>query len=319
MSDDLLVEKTIDAFIDRNRPEDSLLLLKAIAHESHGGLGYKIGLMNPAIDWNGYDVNQSRKVIKLDRAGIFTNNSAVDLAKILKDALDVEIFEMRRTLLYRISWGTGKVILGTVETAVGVVGIIVPEPGTTAAGIVVTALGVNTVGDGISQIFGANSGEGYNVLSEGSAWVGSNVAALAGGDPAKGAALGRVGFLVSSIAVGSWGSIRILHAPGTTIGATSHTFPGVGVGRVSAMFGPSYRTVQTTQKGALTVFNVANNEGKSILRIVYQAVDGQVARLYVNGTIKNIPNGRVIKHSSDWRVIAKGLAKLMYHGAKAGW
>lgn len=59
-------------------------------------------------------------------------------------------------------------MLGVVETDVGFVGIVVPEPGTTA-GVVVFSLGVNSIADGFSQLAGANKGHGYNILSESSA------------------------------------------------------------------------------------------------------------------------------------------------------
>ncbi len=319
-SDDQIIERAIEAYCDRYSEEDSMLLLKTIAHEEQGGLGYKIELNNPTIDMNGYTVRSGQKLIQLDRTGLFRNYNAHDLAEALKGALEVEIHELRASLLGRIAWGTGKVVLGTVETAVGVVGIIVPEPGTTAGGAVMTVLGVNTIGDGVSQLMGANDGHGYNVLMEGSAWVGSNVAQLAGGDRATGAHYGRLGFMVSSFAIGGWGSFRVLRAPGkVAIGRTNHTFPGVGVGRVEMMFGPGYRQVQSTQQGALTVFNVVNNQNKSILRIMFQAVEGRPAQFYINGRIYNVPGGRLLKHETNWRKIASGLAKLLYHGAKSGW
>lgn len=315
-----MTEAIIDAYIDRYDAEDALLLLKALGHPSQGGLGYRIETFNPAIDMDGYDVDTEAKVIRLDTAGIFSNNSAQDMAAALKDALDIDVFERRHSLLYRVGWGTGKTVLGVIETAVGVVGILIPEPGTTAAGVVMVGLGVNGIADGVSQIFGANGGEGYNVLGEGSAWVGANVADLVGADLQTGATIGRLGFTVASVAVGSFGSFRILHAPGRSM--LRMTGPsggsGFGVGRLDAWYGVAVSEARAGN-GALTVISVTNNSNQSILRVVLQAVDGNAARLYVNGRIVGVAGGNLLKHEGNWRVIAKGLAKLLYHGARSGW
>lgn len=315
-----MIEAVIDAYIERYSEEDALLLLKAIAHPSQGGLGYRIETMDAWVDLDGYDVDGRGKLIRLDTASVFSTYSAHDMAAYLKDALDIDVFERRRSLLYRVGWGTGKTVLGVVETAVGVVGIIIPEPGTTIAGVAMVALGTNTIGDGVSQIFGANSGEGYNVLGEGAAWVGSNAASAVGGDPETGAMLGRLGFTVTSIAVGSFGSVRILHAPGRS--ALRLTGPsggtGYGLGRIDAWYGVPVRQAMGGN-GALTVFSITNNANQSILRIVLQAVDNGAARLYVNGRIVGVAGGNLLRHESNWRVIAKGLAKLLWHGARSGW
>ena len=321
MSDDQIIERAIDAYCEHHSEEETILLLMALAHPEQGGQGYRMALMNPAIDLDGYDVSTQDRVIRLDRRSFWGRNySARDLSNALHAALEVHVFELRRSLLGRVVSGTGMVLLGTVETAIGVVGILVPEPGTTAGGAVMTVLGINTIGDGVSQIFGANDGRGYNVLAEGSAWVGSNVAQLAGGDRAVGDRYGRIGFAVSSIAVGGWGSFRSLYAPGrVAFGRSPHTYPGLQVGRVDFMFGPGYRHVRSTRQGALTVFNVVNNSNQSILRIVYQALEGGRAHFYINGFIKNVPHGRILRHETNWRRIASGLARLLYHGGKNGW
>jgi len=317
------VEQIIETYIDRYPEMDAMLLLKALAHPSMGGMGYRIETFNPTIDMNGYDVDTRAKVIRLDTRSFFGSNySNRDLAARLKDAIDIDVFERRHSLMYRVGWGSTQVVLGAVETAVGVVGIIVPEPGTTAGGVLVTTLGVNTVTAGITQLMGANQGEGYNILGEGSAWVGSRVAELAGGDPARGAQLGRIGFAVTSLAVGTVASIRILRVPGRPM--LRNTGPsggsGAGLGRIDLMYGsaPNLRAAYAGQ-GSMTVFSLNTNGGQSFLRVVVQAVDGQAARLYFNGRLIGPTNRWVLRHESGWRTVAKGLAQLLYHGAKTGW
>ena len=87
--------------------------------------------------------------------------------------------------------------------------IIVPEPGTTAAGVGMVALGVNSLGDGFSQLAGANQGNGYNVLQDAYGAAGKSVANLAGLDPAVGRKVGKGVFLVCSVAFGGIGSIKL--------------------------------------------------------------------------------------------------------------
>ena len=133
-------------------------------------------LANPAIDLDGWEVDHGLKTISLDTHGVLSANSDDDLARALRDAIETEFLKTRASLVARIGWGTGKVLLGVVETTVGLVGILVPVPGTTVAGVMVVALAVNTIGDGFSQLAGANKGHGYNVLGEGAAYVGSTIA-----------------------------------------------------------------------------------------------------------------------------------------------
>ncbi len=315
------IEEVIDAYIDQSSEMDAMLLLKALAHPQMGGLGYRIETMNPTVDLNGYDVNLRDRVIRLDtRPFIGGAYSTRDMAQALKNAIDIDVFERRQSLTYRIGWGSAQVVLGAVETVVGVVGIIVPEPGTTAAGVVVTTLGVNTVAAGMSQLMGHNNGDGYNILGEGSAWVGSRVADLAGGDPQRGAELGRLGFAVTSLAVGTVASIRILRVPGRPM--LRSTGPsggsGAGLGRIDLWYGNGMRNAMAGN-GSMTVFSINTNAGQSFLRVVVQAVDGNAARLYFNGRIIASQNRWVMKHESNWRVVAKGLAQLLQHGARAGW
>ena len=304
----MIIDDVIDQFVDNFDLELSLSLLKTIALPEQGGLGYEIKFFNPALDLDGYEVDHNTKKIHLDTRGIFSDYSPLEVAESLKDAIQVEINETHASLLERVGWGTGKVILGVVETGVGLVGIVVPEPGTTAAGIAVFTLGVNTTIDGFSQLAGANQGHGYNILGGGAGAAGAGVATLVGGDPEMGRLIGQGTFIVSSVAVGSLGSIRILRVRGQTFLRTGlgGQAGGAAVGRVDMLYG-SYRA-----RDGLTILSINNNAGQSILRFVTHS-----GRLVVNGRIVGVQ--KVLKHESNPREIIKGLLKLLAHGAKQGW
>lgn len=304
----MIIDDVIDHFVDSYSEELSLLLLKTIAHPEQGGLGFKITFFNPWAEIDGYEVDDNLKTIKLDTSGIFSTHSVAEVAENLKDALQVEIAETHAGLLERIGWGSGKVLLGVVEAGVGLVGIIVPEPGTTAAGVAVFALGANTVVDGFSQLAGANRGHGYNILGAASGGAGAGVAQLLGGDPAIGRRIGQGIFLATSVAVGSFGSIRILRVRGQTFlrSGLAGQPGGLAIGRVDMLYG-SYRA-----RDGLTILGINNNAGQSILRFVTHN-----GRLLVNGRIVGVE--RVLRHEGDARAILKGLLKLLAHGAKQGW
>jgi hypothetical protein len=304
----MIVDNVIDKYVDTYDEELSLLLLKSIALAEQGGLGYQIKFFNPTLDIDGYEVDHQLKIIYLDTEGIFSAHSVADVAESLKAAIEVEIAGTHAGMLGRIGWGTGKVVLGVVETAVGLVGIIVPEPSTTAGGVVLCVLGVNTVADGFSQLAGANKGHGYNILGEGAGAIGSGIASLTGQDRELGRAVGQGAFIVTSIAIGSFGSIRILRVPGQTFLRTGlgGQAGGAAVGRLDMLYG-SYRA-----KDGLTILSINNNAGKSILRFVTHN-----GKLVVNGRIYGVE--RVLKHEGNPREILKGLLKLLAHGAKQGW
>jgi len=195
-----------------------------------------------------------------------------------------------------------------VETGVGLVGIIVPAPGTTIAGIAVFALGANTIVDGFTQLAGANRGNGYNVLGEASQAAGAGIARLVGGDPNVGRMIGEGVFVVTSIAVGSLGSIRILKVSGQAfirVGLANQP-GGVAIGRVDLMYG-SLRA-----NDGMTILSINNNAGQSIIRFVMHG-----GRLVVNGRIVGVQ--RVLQHETGARAILKGLLKLLAHGARQGW
>lgn len=303
------IDTVIDRFVDTNDPALSLSLLKALALPEHGGLGYRLVLIDPRFDLDGYEVSHARRSIGLDLRGLFGGDrNADELAGYLRDAVQVEILRTHTGLLARIGWGTGKVVLGVVEAGVGLIGILIPEPGTTVAGVAVFALGANTVVDGFTQLAGANRGEGYNILGGASGTLGGRAARLVGGDPRQGDAIGRTAFVVTSLAVGSVGSIRLLHVPGQAFARLGvHGRPGgATLGRIDMLY-PSSRAGD-----GMTIFSISNNAGQSILRFVTHG-----GRLMVNGRIVGVR--KVLQHETNVRAVLKGLLKLVVHGARAGW
>ncbi|MGR9108856.1 MAG: hypothetical protein ACU843_18205 [Gammaproteobacteria bacterium] len=304
----MIVDDVIDHFVDTYGEESSIALLMAIAHPEQGGMGYRMVFFNPAFDIDGYEVDEANRLIRLDTKGLFSSYSVAEVADSLKQAVEVDIIKSRASWLERYGVGTGKVVLGVVETSIGLVGIIVPEPGTTAAGIAVFALGSNTLVDGFSQLAGVNRGYGYNILGEASGAVGAGISESFGGDRETGRMIGRGVFLVASVAIGTLGSIRILHVPGQTFLRTGLGGQpgGIAIGRIDMLYG-SYRA-----RDGLTILSINNNANQSILRFVVHS-----GRLVVNGRIVGVE--RVLVHESNAMEILKGLLKLLAHGAKLGW
>lgn len=314
-----MLEDVIDAYIDRADEEGVTLLLKALAHPSQGGLGYRLEKIDRSIDLDGYDFDRRGKVIALDVRSTFSRYTAEDMAGALKDALEVHVFGLRQSLIFSRVVGTGKILFGLVDTVVGTIGILIPEPSSTVAGAALFVLGVNTVSDGISQLFGANRGLGFNVLGESAAWAGAKVAEAFGGDPVLGARLAYAGILVATVGFGRFATLKILYAPGTrsvySLGPTS----GIHLGRLKLGEGDSLQHAIAGQ-GALTVFAIRSNNNQDILSFVLQSVAGGFARLVVNGRLVGPAGGITLLHNERrWREIAKGLAKLLVHGAKTGW
>ena len=299
------VDRVIDHYVDRYDRALSLALLQALAHPEQGGRGYSIELFDPTIDLDGFEVDRSRKMIRLDRRGLLSKHSTADIAEALRNALETEILKTRASLSSRVGWGSGKVLLGVVEAGVGLVGIIVPEPGTTAAGVVVLTLGANSIVDGFSQLAGANRGHGFNPLAEGSGAMGARLADLADLDREAGRAVGKGVFMVAAISLGAYGSIKVLRVPRQTflqLGVGGQR-GGAVVGRLDLLYGSS------RAKDGITILSINNNAGKSILRFVTH--NGQ---LVVNGRIYGVQ--RVLQHESSGKEILKGLLKLLAHGSK---
>jgi len=299
------LEHVLEEYVNTYGEESGLILLNAIADEGAGGLGYTIKTQ-AMIDMDGWKVDSRRKEIILDSTNWCFQMGINGLVKNLREAVDTDILNVRQGLGARIGFGTGKVLLGVVETAVGFIGIIVPEPGTTAAGVVVTVLGADTVVDGLSQLAGANNAHGYSILGEGAGAMGAITSRTFGGDPKLGEAIGKGIFAVSSVALGSLGSIRILRIPGQSVRSfatlTVKGRPGgVTLGRASMFYGS-----QNARDG-MTVISINNNAGKSILRFVTHG-----GQLQANARIFDVE--RVLRHTPVGKEMLKGLLKLAHHG-----
>ena len=304
----MVIDDVVDRFVDTFDESLWLVLLKTLAAPEQGGLGYTLVFFNPWFDINGYEVDHQLKTIRLDTEGVLSNHSVADVASALKDALQVEILKTHTTLLERVAWRSGKVLIGVVEIGTGLVGIVIPEPASTVAGIAVFALGSNSLVDGVSQLAGANRGAGVNLLGEAAGEVGAGLARLAKSDPALGRAIGKGAFTVASVAVGSIGSIRILKVEGQALlrlGVAGQP-GGASIGRLDLLYQSS------RAKDGMTILNINNNVGQSILRFVTHS-----GRLVVNGRIVGVE--RVLQHEGDARAIVKGLLKLLAYGAKNGW
>jgi len=133
----------------------------------------------------------------------------------------------------------------------------------------------------------------------------ATIADLADLDPKLGRTLGKGVFLVSSIAAGSLASIKILRVPGRvaiSLGVGGRP-GGVTLGRLDAL----YRS--TKARDGMTILNINNNAGQSILRFVTHG-----GQLVVNGRIVGVQ--RILQHETSAREILKGLLKLLAHGAK---
>lgn len=146
------------------------------------------------------------------------------------------------------------------------------------------------------------------MLGEASGALGSQIAGAAGGNRESGRDIGQGVFFVSSVALGSYGSIRILRVPGQAfvrlgVGGQPR---GATLGRIDMLY-PSSRAGD-----GMTIFTISNNAGQYILRFVTHS-----GQLMVNGRIVGV--SRVLSHETDARVILKGLLKLLAHGAGQGW
>ena len=302
-----MIEQIVSKFSDLYPENLLIVLLQIIAPKEQGGRGYKIEIFNPSVDLDGWEVDHNRKIIKLDRKGIFSNYTYDELAENLKFAIETEFLKTRESLLARVGWGTGKLVLGIAETAVGIVGVIVPEPGTTAGGVVMVALGANTVIDGMSQLSGVNQGHGIDLLSAGFGYVGAGIADLADVDREVGRTVGKGVFLISSIAVGSFASIKVIRAPKKALMSfkVGGRPGGLQIGRIDTFYSSE------RLKDGITILSINNNAGQSILRFVTHN-----GKIMVNGRIVGVPNGNILRHERDARKILKGILKLMVNGAK---
>ncbi|QUJ75372.1 hypothetical protein KDD17_10270 [Sulfitobacter albidus] len=285
----------VDAF--QRKYGDQLLaqLFAVLTPEGFGGgLGYRILSRSHII--HRYDVDFENKIIALDDDQFWSNFTNDEAADALHEALEdiaAHIAYQNETFWQafgRIALGTGLVILGAGETAIGVVGIVTPEPATTGAGIVLAGVGIATLGEGATMVLGLNSGAGYNFLAEGFAAIGTLVGGNTGED------LARNAFIVANIVVSLGGTVRVLRVPnqqfimqGHLHGQSARLANAVGdgftVGRLQLMY--------RLRSGRVYV-NVTNNSNQWFIRL--QNVDG--VRV-LNGRIINGQNWHRVDNASE--------------------
>lgn len=305
-------DRVLEKYVDTYGIQSSIELLSVIADQSAGGKGYTVK-PTAMIDFDGYDVSHQTKLIRLDSTNFGFERKAVDLADDLEEALNVEFRKSHASVGSRIGWGSFSIVVGVVETVVGVIGIIVPEPGTTVGGVVMVSLGANSLVDGFSQLAGANNGHGINILGEGAAVLGGSIAELSGKDTKVGEAAGKGIFAVTSIALGAWGSVRILKVPNAKLFNVAKGAP-LNLGRVDLLYASG------RSKDGMTIISINNNAGQSILRFVTH--DGALQANARIGKVmqgsKIIEGSHVMRHTGMGKDMVKGLLKMASHGALKG-
>jgi len=285
----------VDAFQRKYGDELLAQLFAVLTPEGYGGgLGYRILSRSHII--HRYDVDFENKIIALDDDQFWSNFTNDEAAEALHEALEdiaAHIAYQNETFFQsfgRIALGTGLVVLGVGETAIGVVGIVTPEPATTGAGIVLAGVGIATLGEGATMVLGLNSGAGYNFLAEGFAAVGTLVGGNTGEDMA------RIGFTVANLVVSLGGTVRVLRVPNQQFIMRGHLHgqsarlanaagDGFTVGRLQLMY--------RLRSGRVYV-NVTNNSNQWFIRL--QNVDGVTV---LNGRIINGQNWHRVDSASE--------------------
>jgi hypothetical protein len=320
LTDSWTFDGMVDAFAELYGDEKLAQLLYVFTPEGQGaGLGYQVTKSDFWID--NYSVDHDKKIISFDSEEAFSNFSNEEAAHSMNNAFaDIakHISYESETFwgaVWRVTKGTGITVLGGVEVVIGAIGVIAPEPATSVGGALLVGYGASTVGEGISMMFGANDGEGYNLIEEGFAKVGGAIDAESGDAYARGA------FLVTNIVVSLGGSYKILKIPnqkflykGTYTGEGFKKFWDVGytVGRLQLNY-----TFELTDKVTKVVtkcrvlINVTNNTNQWILR--FQTIG---KTLVMNGRIVNV--AQLAHRVSSKREMLKVLIKLAAHGFKKG-
>ena len=116
-----------------------------------------------------------------------------------------------------------------------------------------------------------------------------------------------------SIALGAWGSARILHVPGTTFLRAGSGQP-LQAGRVTGLYSSA------NAKDGMTIININNNAGQSILRFVTHSgvlqANGRIGRIMDGSRI--VKGQRVLRHTGVGKDMIKGLLQLAAHGFLKG-
>ena len=312
-------EGLIDAYARLYGAEGLAKLLFLVSKEGSGA-GYEIHKKKMHVD--AWDVDHARKIIFIDEDEIFSGRTNREAATALHRAIEQE-FEGKESFwqaTWRVASGAGITVLGLVEVGVGVVGIIVPEPGTTLAGVGLVAFGGSQVVEGVTRIANVNKGKGYNPLEE---LIFVPLGKRLGGIDGEGMA--RVAFAVTNLVVSLGGSYKVLTVPGrsfvhagTYSGSKMNFYKeGFTLGRLQLWY-PMTLGAEANSTGHV-VINVVNNSNQWIFR--FQQIKTTHAALKVQKTI--VMNGRIIDLQKWHRVsepkeMLKILLKLAAHGFKRG-
>jgi len=292
----------IDAYPDRYGFEELAKVLYVLGSE---GQGYRIEKADFHLsDW---EVDHAAKTIRINESEVFSTRTNAEAAETLKRIIEKE-FEGKENfwdVAWRLTKGTGKTVFGVADVVVGVIGIIIPEPATTAGGVLLVAFGTSMAVEGVTQVFKLNHGEGYNPLEEAFAGVGR----LSGLD--KGEEAARWAFAFANLLVSLGASYKILKVPGQKF-LGKGTYSGAGFSRYHSE-GFSVGRLQLAypmDKGGRVFINVVNNSNQWIFR--FQEVAGKVV---MNGRIVNVEKWHRIESPLE---MLKILVKLASHGAGKG-
>ncbi len=315
--DDWTFDGLIDAYSEIYNDEQLAQLLYVFSPEDQGaGLGYEVAKSDFWID--NYSIDHEKKIIYLDSDETFSNFSNEEAAHSLNKA----IIDIGRHIAYesesfwgtvwRVTKGIGITVIGGVEMIVGGIGVIAPEPATSVGGALLAGYGASTAGEGISMIFGANEGDGYNLIEEGFAKIGNAI------DTKDGDSIARGAFLVTNIVVSLGGSYKILKVPnskfimkGTYTGKDFAKYyrEGYTLGRLQLNYTFTEIVNGVALKGRVLI-NVTNNSNGWIFR--FQTIGG---KLVMNGRIFGVQKWHRLSSKKE---MLKILIKLAKHGFKKG-
>jgi hypothetical protein len=288
----------IDAYADRYGFEELAKVLYVLGSE---GQGYRIEKADFHLsDW---EVDHAAKTIRINESEVFSTRTNAEAAETLKRIIEKE-FEGKENfwdVAWRLTKGTGKTVFGVADVVVGVIGIIIPEPATTAGGVLLVAFGTSMTVEGVTRVFRLNHGEGYNPLEEGFAAVGKFTGGSQGEEGARWA------FALANLAVSLGATYKVLKVPGKAF-VYKGTYTGAGFGRYYSD-GFTVGRLQLNygmRSGGKVILNAVNNSNGWIFR--FQNIAG---RILMNGRIIGVNNTHHAKNALE---MLKVLVKLAVHG-----
>jgi len=195
--------------------------------------------------------------------------------------------------------------IGAVEGIIGFIGVVVPEPNTTAGGVLLLIHGGNGFLEGGTQIMNANNGQGYNAMMLGFTKIGGYAGDLFGNREA-GETTGSFLYLANALVSSTYGSYKVLKVPGRPFfrAGVGGQPGGLEVGRLQML----YKFGRLPGPKGTTILNIMNNEGKWFLRINTKVGQG----ISLNGRIIGLKKWHEVK---DVKEILEVMIKLTLNGA----